>query len=183
MPVHIALLRGINVGGRNLVAMSDLRDMCAALELSGARTLLQSGNLVFQSKRATGKKLEQFLETETEKRLGAAVHYFVRTTLEWQDAIVRNPFPAEAERDPGHLIVLFLKESASAKDVEALRAAIRGREVVGGEGRELYLVYPDGMGTSKLTNAVIERTLGQRGTARNWNTVLKIAEIARATGT
>src|SRR5438132_6751422 len=151
MTTHIALLRGINVGGRKLIAMSDLRDLLEALGFAGARSLLQSGNLVFQSDKRTGAKLEQLLEAETAKRLQATVDYFVRTADEWDAVVARNPFPDEAERDPSHLLVMFLKEMPPAERVEALRAAVRGPEVVRSDGRQLYLVYPAGIGKSKLT--------------------------------
>ena len=79
-----------------------------------------------------------------------------------------------------HLLVLFLKQAAEEKSVQALRSAIRGRESVQADGKQLYLVYPDGIGRSKLTNTLIESKLGVRGTARNWNTILKLAELTQA---
>jgi len=178
MPTHIALLRAINVGGRNLVAMSDLRDLLEALGFAGARSLLQSGNLVFQSKRRDGDKLERLLEVETEKRFKISIAYFVRSADEWQALVARNPFPEEAQRDPGHLVVQLLKNAPQAQHLKALQAAIQGPEIVRLDGKQLYVVYPAGIGTSKLTNKLIEQKLGTRGTARNWNTVLKLAELA-----
>jgi uncharacterized protein (DUF1697 family) len=166
---HIALLRGINLGGRKMIAMSDLRERAERLGLRDVSTLLQSGNLVFRSKK-TPAQLEKLLEKEIE------VDIFVRTPQEWAAVIAANPFPEEAKRDPGHLIVMFLKE---ARNAAALQPAIVGREVARGAGRHIYIVYPDGMGTSKLTNAMIEKKLGTRATARNWNTVLKLAALAK----
>lgn len=182
MAVHIALLRAINVGGRNQIAMSDLRDLLAALGFGGAKSLLQSGNLVFQSDRQTGATLERLLEVETEKRFGFATDYLVRTAAEWQTLIASNPFPQEAEDDPGHLVVVCLKKAPNAKDVEALQAAITGPEKARCDGKQLYVVYPAGIGRSKLTIARIERKLGTRSTGRNWNTVLKLAGLARECG-
>ena len=179
MPTYIALLRGIKVGGRKLVAMSDLRDFLGALGFAGAKSLLQSGNLLFQCARRSGATLERLLETETEKRLDVSVHYFVRTAEELQTIIARNPFPNEAKRDPSHLVVMFLKDAPEAKDVKALQAAIQGPEIVRADGKQLYLVYPAGIGQSKLTNALIEKKLGTRGTGRNWNTMLKLAGLSR----
>jgi uncharacterized protein (DUF1697 family) len=179
MPNHIALLRAINVGGRNLVAMSDLRDLLERLGFAGAKTLLQSGNLIFQSDQRTGAALERLLEVETEKRFRIPVDYFARTAEEWEKVVARNPFPKEAKTDPGHLLVVFLKEAPEAKNVRALQSAIRGPETVRSDGKQLYVVYPAGVGTSKLTNTLIERTLGSRGTGRNWNTILKLAALVR----
>lgn len=178
MPAHIALLRAVNVGGRNLVAMSDLRDLLETLGFAGARSLLQSGNLVFDSDRLTGAALESLLEEETEKRLKVSAAYFVRTAEEWQRLVDRNPFPREAEQDPSHLLVMCLKETPTAKNVKLLQATIKGAEIVRADGRQLYLIYPEGIAGSKLTNTVIEQKLSARGTARNWNTVLKLAALA-----
>jgi len=177
MPMHVALLRGINVGGHNQVAMSDLRNLLGKLGLADAKSLLQSGNLVFRSDRLTGEKLERLLETETTKRLDVTADYLVRTADEWRTIIAKNPFPAEAKRDPSHLLVMCLKSAPAKKGIQALKAAIRGPEIVRAVGRQLYLVYPAGIGRSKLTGVLIESKLNTRGTARNWNTVEKLAEL------
>jgi len=174
---HIALLRAVNVGGRNLVAMADLRALLKHLGLSDPRSLLQSGNLVFGSP-ARPAQLETMLDTEAKRRLGLEATFFVRSAPEWQTVIARNPFPREARRDPGRLIVLFLRAAPKAASVAALRAAISGREIIETNGRHAYIVYPDGQGTSRLTVALIERKLGVQGTGRNWNTVTKLAALA-----
>jgi uncharacterized protein (DUF1697 family) len=180
MTTHIALLRGVNVGGKAKVAMADLRAMLADLGFGDPRSLLQSGNLVFRSDKLTGAGLERLLEAETEKHLGLNTDFFVRTPEEWEAVIANNPFPEEAERDPSHLVVMFLNKEPEAKDVEALQAAITGREIVRAAGRQAYITYPDGIGDSKLTITVIEKKLGSRGTGRNWNTVLKLRALAGA---
>jgi len=177
MPLHVALLRGINVGGHNKIAMADLRKLADSLGLKSPQTLLQSGNLVFDGGRKSPSALEKLLEGETDKRLGVAVDYMVRSADEWRAIIAANPFPKEAKSDPAHLVVMCMKSAPKPADVKALQAAIKGPEVVKGIGRELYAWYPAGIGTSKLTNAIIEKNLGTRGTARNWNTVLKLAAM------
>ena len=178
MTTHIALLRGVNIGGKTMIAMADLRELLTQLGFADPRTLLQSGNAVFRSDKLTGAGLERLLEMETEKRLGLKTDFFVRIPEEWKEVIANNPFPEEAKSDPGHLLVVFLNRAPDAKDVEALQAAIKGREVVRAAGRQAYIVYPDGIGKSKLTMAVIEKKLGSRGTGRNWNTVLKLGALA-----
>lgn len=175
--VHVALLRGINVGGYNLVAMSDLRNLFEALGFAGAKSLLQSGNLVFECNRRTGAELERLLEVETAGRLGVTADYLVRTAEEWAKVVARNPFPKEAKADPGHLLVVFLKAAPKASEVKALQTVVAGPERLRADGRHLYVVYPEGVGRSKLTNTLIEKKLGTRGTARNWNTVLKLAAL------
>jgi uncharacterized protein (DUF1697 family) len=179
LTTHVALLRAINVGGRKPVAMADLRDLLAGLGFADGRSLLQSGNLVFRSSRS-GAPLERLLEAEAETRLGLETDFFVRTAAEWEEIMAHNPFPREAERDPSHLLTLFLKDATGPAALKALQAAITGPEVVRAWGRQAYIVYPDGIGRSRLTNALIERKLGTRATGRNWNTVLKLGALATA---
>jgi uncharacterized protein (DUF1697 family) len=178
MTIQIALLRGINVGGHQAVAMSDLRDLLTQLGFESARSLLQSGNLIFRCGAHRSSGLESSLEAEAEKRLDLHADFLIRSAKEWREVVARNPFRKEAGRDPSHLVVMFLKAAANAKDVKALQAAIAGAEIVRADGKHLYIVYPDGIGRSRLTNALLEKKLGIRGTARNWNTVLKIAALA-----
>jgi uncharacterized protein (DUF1697 family) len=178
MTTFVALLRGVNVGGHTKVAMAELRDLIARLGFADAQTLLQSGNLVFRTAGKTGAQLERMLEAEAAKRLGLEAAFMVRSAEEWKAAVAHNPFPEEARRDPARLVLVALKDAPPAGAVKALQAAIVGREVVRARGREAYIVYPDGQGRSKLTNALIEKTLGTRGTARNWNTVLKLDALA-----
>jgi uncharacterized protein (DUF1697 family) len=177
--VRIGLLRAINLAGLNRVAMADLRAMCGTLGLADARTLLQSGNVLFRTRLAPGR-VEQVLEKGAATHLGISTEFFVRTAAEWDAVMAANPFPDAARRDPGRLIVLFLKRPVETANVTALQQAIKGPEVVRAAGREAYIVYPDGIGRSRLTMAVIERKLGTRGTARNWNTVSKLAAMAAA---
>ena len=178
LTTHIALLRGINVGGHRSVGMTDLRDFLAELGLEDARSLLQSGNLVFTSKVRTGAELERFLESEAHDRLSLEVDFIVRTPDEWKSIIRQNPFRKEAERDPGHLVVMFLKSAPEVDDMVALQAEIRGPEVVRAKGKQAYIYYPNGQGRSKLTHSILEKRLG-RGTGRNWNTVLKLGIMAK----
>jgi uncharacterized protein (DUF1697 family) len=177
--LFLALIRGINVGGHKMIAMADLRDLLTKLGFDDARSILQSGNLIFQARKRTTAQLESLLEKETEKRLGLETTFFVRTPAEWKTVIAQNPFRKEAQRDPGHLLVLFLKDVPDETRVDALRAAIVGREVVQTKGKHAYVVYPDGVGRSRLTNALIEKKLGTRATGRNWNTVLKLGALAQ----
>jgi uncharacterized protein (DUF1697 family) len=103
----------------------------------------------------------------------------VRSAADLKTVIEENPFPNEAAHDPSHLLVFFLTGEPSREQAEALQRAIKGREVVRVIGRHAYIVYPDGIGRSRLTNAIIEKHLGVRGTGRNWNTVLKMDALAK----
>jgi uncharacterized protein (DUF1697 family) len=173
--MNIALIRGINVAGHKMIAMADLRVMFEALGLSDVKSLLQSGNLVFNSSGPrTCDAAEVLLKDQARKQLSLDADFFVRTAKEWNALVKGNPFKREATADPGHLVLMCLKDAPDKKAVKALQTAIVGRETLRAEGRHLYIVFPDGMGRSRLTTALIERTLQTRGTARNWNTVLKL---------
>ena len=180
MSAHIALLRGVNLGGHKKVAMADLRACLTAMGCPDARTLLNSGNLVFRGGSRSRAALERWLEGETGTRLGLQTDFHVRTAKAWDAIIAHNPFPEAAKRDPARLLLMCFKEAPDPAGVVALQAAIKafkGREVVRAHGTEAYIIYPDGQGTSRLTTALIDSKLG-RGTGRNWNTVLKLAVLA-----
>jgi uncharacterized protein (DUF1697 family) len=173
----VALLRAVNLGSHQQIAISALRDFAKDLGLVDIRTLLQSGNLVFGAERQEAKNLESLLESNAKTTLRLGTDFFVRSAKEWKVLVEKNPFPKEAAQTPGHLLVMFLKHSPSVDGLEALRVAIRGPELVETVGRQAYVVYPDGVGRSRVTNALIEAKLGTRATGRNWNTVLKIAAL------
>ncbi|MCB9786900.1 MAG: DUF1697 domain-containing protein [Deltaproteobacteria bacterium] len=177
MTAWVALLRAINVGGRNRVPMAELRALLGELGLGEVRTLKQTGNVVFQSDRERAAGLEAMLEDAVAERMGVRTDFFVRSAAQWREIVAANPFPEAAERDPGHLVMLALKRAPEVDAVAALEAAISGRELVRADGAHLYAWYRDGIGRSKLTNALIERKLGVSSTGRNWNTVLALAEL------
>jgi len=179
MPVYVGLLRAVNIGPHNKVAMADLRQLMVTLGLEDGQTLLQSGNAVFRSDVKSSSKLEGVLQEGAEKHLRLKIEFFVRSAKEWEGIIAENPFPTEALRDPGHLILMCLRDAVDRAAVGALQSSITGREVVQGNGRQAYMVFPDGQGTSRVTTAVIERKLATRVTGRNWNTVLKLDALAR----
>jgi uncharacterized protein (DUF1697 family) len=178
MTTYIALLRAVNLGPHNKVGMADLRALLTGLGMPAVQTLLQSGNVVFRGKARVTAELEHLLEGAAAKRLGLATDILVRSGKEWKTIIAGNPFPKEARDDPSHLLTMPLKDAPQRADVTALQHAIVGREMVNVRGRCAYIVYPDGIGRSRLTTALIEKTLESRGTARNWNTVLKIDALA-----
>jgi uncharacterized protein (DUF1697 family) len=178
MARFVALLRAVNLGARNRVGMADLRKLAGELGLEDCATLLQSGNLVFRSSARSSASLERLLEEGVRSRLRVDTDFFVRSDKDWKEVLAANPFNQEAASDPAHLLVTFLKAAPPASAVTALRQAIKGRERVEVAGRQAYFVYPDGIGRSRLTSAVIESKLGTRGTGRNWNTVRQLGELA-----
>ena len=178
MTTYIGLLRAINLGPHNKVSMRELCAMLAALDLHEPRSLLVSGNVVFGSDVKSTAKLESVLEAALAIRLKVETDFFVRTAREWQAIIAANPFPKQGKDDPGHLILMCLKNAPERAAVTSLQQAIVGRETVRADGHQAYIVYPDGVGASKLTIKLIEKHLGTRGTGRNWNTVLKLGAIS-----
>lgn len=166
-----------------MIAMADLRALAGHIGLDDPRTLLQSGNLVFTTRKRPASALERLLEVETEKRLGLRTDFLVRSADELAQIVARNPFAREAQRDPGHLLVVFLKEPARKPGVEAVKAAHAGPEILHAAGRELYIVFPEGIGRSKLPRLLTEARIGTLGTGRNWNTVLRLLDaVQRGSG-
>jgi uncharacterized protein (DUF1697 family) len=175
--VQIALLRGVNLGGRRAVAMAALRNLLTGLGCADVRTLLQSGNVVFSGGQGSGAALERWLEAALLSELGLTTDVMVRSSHEWRRLIAANPFPDEAKRDPARFLVVCLKGKPTTRAINTLRAAITGPERLEAVGRELYVVYPAGQGQSRLTVALMDAKLGIRGTGRNWNTVLKLGAL------
>jgi uncharacterized protein (DUF1697 family) len=178
MTVYVGLLRAVNMAGARPIGMEALRGLLEEEGLENVQTLLNSGNAVFRSRATSPSELEERLERALARGTGVSTEFFVRTASEWRAILDHNPFLREADVDPGHLLLAALKRAPGEKDWAALVAAIQGREKVRGSGRHAYLVYPDGVGRSKLTVALIERKLGTRSTSRNWNTVRKLDQLA-----
>jgi uncharacterized protein (DUF1697 family) len=171
----VALFRAVNLPSHNSVGAADLRRLFESLGFDDVRTLLQTGNVVFLvTGSVTPATLERRIEQAAARLFGLQTDVMVRDAAAWREIVRSNPFPDEARDDPSHLVVLLLKSAPRAGGVEALRTGITGRERVAAGTRALYLVYPDGIGRSKVTNIRIERAIGVSGTGRNWNTVLKI---------
>jgi uncharacterized protein (DUF1697 family) len=172
---YVALLRGINVGGNKKVPMADLRDMTTGLGFEGAKTLLQSGNLVFDGKDQSTARLEGIFEAATKKTIGVDCSYLIRTADEWASIVAKNPFRQFAESDSARLALTCCREAPDADGLKTLRLEARGDEDFKVVGRELYVWYPDGLGQSRLASALSKNKLGTVCTARNWNTVMKIS--------
>jgi len=176
MTTYVALLRGINVGGNQMIAMAELRAALGEMGLADVRTLLQSGNVVFRARARGPARLEALLEKTAGTRFGFSPDFHVRTADEWRAVVEANPFRREAQSDPGHLLVTFFKAPLDQERVRKLQAAITGPEIARADGRQLYMTFPDGIGSSKAA-VLVDKMLGVRGTARNWNTVMKLAAL------
>lgn len=171
----IALLRGINVGGRNRLPMAELRSIAADLGFAVAKTYLQSGNLVLpDAPRDTGE-VAAALTAEIRRVAGLEVPVIIRTASQWARVLAANPFP-EATADGTKLHVVFLDGAATdeVRMFDAERFRPEELEVV---GSEVYLSLPYGMGRSKLAAALARVPNVDAGTTRNWKTVLALSDL------
>jgi uncharacterized protein (DUF1697 family) len=176
MPTYAALLRGINLGARNRVGMAELRRLVEEAGCTDVATYVQSGNVVFRTGVRSAAKLEAELEQRIAAELRLEIPVVVRSAAELARVVKGNPFAAE-ESDPLRMHVTFLVESPTA----AARRTLAGEDVapdrVHVAGKDVYLHTPGGYGRAKVSNAFVERKLGVVGTARNWRTVLALAEL------
>ncbi len=170
MPSFVSFLRAINVGGRNMIRMDALKALHESLGFKDVRTHLQSGNVVFRAKAADASKIERAIK----KTFDAEITVILRTAAELRRVVEANPFPRRAAEANRYVVVFLSGEPAGNLD------AYTGPEETQIVGRELYVYFGAGMADSKLTNALIEKRLGVRGTARNWNTVNRMLELAEA---
>jgi uncharacterized protein (DUF1697 family) len=175
MPRQIALLRAVNLGPTNRVKMADLRALLEREGYEDVRTLFQSGNVVLTSTRkpdTVALELERLIADE----MGVETDVVVRTRDELADAIARNPI-SEADEQPKRCQVSFLAGKPDAAAVTRLEAVDVAPERFEVSGREVYAWHPDGLQRSKLARALGDG-LGVTATARNWNTVTKLLELA-----
>ncbi len=177
MATWIALFRGINVGGRNILPMNELTSLLLEQGCEDVRTYIQSGNVVLRSSIEEKQDLANRIATAVEKRCGFQVQILLLSNGEFQQAIDENPFPAAID-DPKTLHCFFLAELPDAPDLTALTDLKLADEEFVLTGRMFYLHAPKGIGRSKLAQRA-ERLLGVPATARNWRTVCKIAEMAQ----
>jgi len=175
MARYLALLRGINVGGHNKVAMKDLRDVAVALGHTDVATYIQSGNMVFTSAESDATSLADGLEREIEARLRVRPIVVVLSEPELAQVIADNPFPAEL--NPKCLHAVFRRDEIGKTDIEMVAAAVQRARESGSRddaavvGRTLFLRTPDGLGRSELAAHLARSKVQTSGTARNWATV------------
>ena len=171
MPSYIALLRAVNVGGTGKLPMADLKAMCEQAGFKSVRTYIASGNVVFESGKSPAQ-VKSALEKLLEAYAGKPVGVLVRAAAEMAQVLADNPFPHAA---PNRTVAIFL-DAAPPEDTVAKASGLKEEEIALGK-REVYVHYGDGMGDSKLKLGV-----QKEGTARNMNTVAKLAEMAAQTG-
>jgi uncharacterized protein (DUF1697 family) len=179
MAVVVSMLRGINVGGNNLIKMDALQAIYESLKLEEPRTYVQSGNIVFRTRERDLEALAKRIGGAIERSHGFCPGVILRSSAELRRVIAGNPFAGRSGLEAGKLIVTFLAVDPGAEGRDRIAAIQTGSEELRLEGRELYAYFPEGMGRSKVVPA-IEKALKKAGTGRNWNTVTKLLEMAEA---
>jgi uncharacterized protein (DUF1697 family) len=175
----VALLRGINVGGKNLLPMKDLAGLFEEAGCAGVRTYIQSGNVLFTASRAGAERLPGLIAKGIADRFGYQVPVLLRTVEELDETIRHNPF-LEAGAPETWLHVLFLAKQPDAGRVAALDPLRSPPDAYAVRGQEIYLQCPNGAGNSRLTNAYFDSRLATVSSARNWRTVRNLIELAQA---
>lgn len=174
----VALLRGVNVGGRNRLAMATLRSALDGLGYTDVKTHLQSGNVVLRPAGDSPERAAQRIEELLASELGVAVPVLVRDAAALQAIVDANPL-ADVADNPSRLLVTFLSASADESRLADLDPSAFEPDRFVVAGREIYVWAPNGVSETDLTYAFWEKRLGVTATARNWNTVTKLLALAR----
>ena len=173
----VALLRGINLGGKNPLSMQDVAGLFADAGASDVRTYIQSGNVVFRAPVRVAERLPTFVSKRIAERFALRVPVLLRSAAQLAEIAHGNPF-LRAGGSTDFLHVVFLADEPDPRRVASLDSKRSPPDQFAVIGREIYLRCPNGIGRSKLTNDYFDRTLGTTTTGRNWRTVLKLIELA-----
>ena len=180
MKTYVAFFRGINVGGNNILPMKDLVGVLESIGSRNVKTYIQSGNAILQSEETEPSRLSDRISTAIEKSHGFKPRVLLLEIEEIEQAVASNPF-LEAESEPKTLHLFFLAAVPDNPNLSALEDTKRDSERFVLEDNVLYLHAPDGIGRSRLA-ASAEKLVGVPATARNWNTICKVMEMARQSG-
>lgn len=176
MTSFVALLYSVVIGGGRRLKMDDLRLMASSLGFRNPSTVAATGNLIFEADDAPAGEIEQALERAFAATFGRHVDIILRETDEWPALMDANPFADQAQTDPAHVAVRVGRHLVGDEVVTALEPYLAGEERIVAVGRDLWMWFPHGIGTSRLASAVTPKRAGI-GTARNFNTVRRIGEI------
>ena len=179
--VNIALLRGINVGGKNRMPMKELAAMFVDAGCKDVRTYIQSGNVVFRTGSTGEEDISSVISASILSRFGYRIPIITRTAREFLEIVQANPF-VEAGAEADKLHVMFLAELPDGAQVEALDPNRSPGDEFAVLGREIYLHCPNGVARTKLTNSYFDSRLSTTSTTRNWRTVLRLLELATGAG-
>jgi len=178
MPVLVCLLRGVNIGGHHKIKMDDLRALCVVLKFVNVQTLLQSGNVVFRTEERSLSTLADKIESAIERKFGFRPEVLLRTVPEMREVVARNPLAKRKGIEPPKFAVAFLEDEPTPAMRKALLAMDIAPEELHVIGRHLYIYFPNGQARPRLSWSQIAKILNTPTTARNWNTVTKLIELA-----
>jgi uncharacterized protein (DUF1697 family) len=178
VPVVIAMLRGVNVGGHNKIKMEALRRLCTKLKLRDACTYVQSGNVIFRTEERDLALLTKRLQNAIERDFAFRPDVVLRTAAELRDVVARNPFAKGRDIEPSKLLVTFLASDPGPEARDKAAKIKTEPEELRINRREVYIYFPNGMARPKMSWPTIEKALQTSGTGRNWNSVTKMLEIA-----
>jgi len=175
----ISMLRGVNVGGHNMIKMTELSALHETLGFRSVKTYVNSGNVVFATTERDPAKLGKKIEAAIEKEFGFRVDVVLRSGDELRKVIARNPFAKRDNINPGKLLVVFLGSDPGKAARDAVSRIEAPPEELVPIGQEIYIYFPDGQGRTKLKWTHVEKAINKiPWTGRNWNTVMKLAEMA-----
>jgi len=177
MTKYVSLFRGINVGGHQTVRMDALKELHTSLDLQDVQTYIQSGNVVFTSDNPNVIQIQMDIEDRFAQNFGFQVKVMVRTAGEFNMIIENNPFQNQPMRESKWLVAMFLASNPISTALEDIQKTYTGPEEIHIIGQEAFIYYREGQGRSKLTNTFLEKKLKTVGTARNWNTVLRLQKM------
>ena len=179
--MYIALLRGINVGGNNKLAMGDLAEIFRDAGCSSVTTYIQSGNVIFEADAKLADRVPKLVAATIADRFGYRVPVILRSSDEFQTTASLNPL-LRAGTDPKALHVVFLADTPEQSRVQTLDPNRSPPDEFAVVGREICLRCPNGLARTKLTNAYFDSKLNTTATIRNWNTILKLTELSTSAG-
>lgn len=175
---YLALLRGINVGGKNIIKMDELRQIFVNMGFENVRTYIQSGNILFESKEKNEKIITVRLESAFLKRLGDKIPVFIRTIRDLNEIVNLNPFAKIKTASSTKFYVSFLNENPGKKPRLPLISHKKDVEIIEIEKREVYSLTKEIKGRFGFPNNFAENEFGIKASTRNWNTVTKLLEIS-----
>ncbi|WP_025691041.1 DUF1697 domain-containing protein [Paenibacillus zanthoxyli] len=179
MEKYIALIRGINVGGNKIIKMQDLRTMLQSLGFQNVKTYIQSGNVVLGGPDSGDEAIGEAIEQGIRDTFGFDASVVIRTAQELEAAIANNPFELTGAEEFKRLYVSFLSGELTDEARERLRPYEDGEDKLRIVGKEMYILYKTKVSDSPLFKVPLEKIMGVSATSRNWNTVNKLAAMAR----
>lgn len=178
MTTYLALFRGINVGGKNLIPMKSLIEIFTGSKCENVRTYIQSGNVYFEADKALIARLPELILSQTAKKFNYSIPIIVRSDAQLEKVVANNPFPDAT--DSNNLHVMFLADKPASSAVDSLDPNRSPGDTYKVKGQEIYACFGNGMSNTKLTSAYFDSRLKTICTGRNWRTTTRLLELMKA---